>query len=271
MPVVPLRSPQNPQPRLRHRKSAAKLSATQLRALRDGFAAIQGLRDSRGFWHWAAKHGAPGYDCEHTRGTQFDSLFLPWHRAYLYRLELALQTQDLGSTLPWWDWAASRAGGGIPEAFAVKRVGGKPNPLAGSDLPRLANAPAGWPRKTSRQPGPRQSLPRRDQIEWVLALPQFDDFSLQLEQQLHNTIHGWVGGTMSMVATAAYDPIFWAHHTMVDRLWAIWQVKHSSFGPRPGIWDRQLRGLDMTVADVLDINALGYEYAGSTNTVEVPQ
>lgn len=265
----PLRSPQNPDPRLRHRKSVAKLSDRQLGALRDGFAAIKGLRDNRGFWHWAGKHGAPGYECEHSVGAQFGSLFLPWHRAYLYRLELALQTQVLGATLPWWDWAASRSNGGIPAAFADARVGGQDNPLAGADLPRLNSAPAGWPRKTSRQPGPPRALPSRERIEWVLALPSFDDFSLQLEQQLHNAIHGWVGGTMGMVATAAYDPIFWAHHTMVDRLWAIWQVRHSTSGPRPGQWSRGLRALDMTVEDVLDTTALGYEYAASTTHIEV--
>ena len=33
-------------------------------------------------------------------------LFLPWHRAYLYFFELALQDQDPAHavTLPWWDW-----------------------------------------------------------------------------------------------------------------------------------------------------------------------
>lgn len=164
---------------------------------------------------------------------------------------------------PWWDWPASRSNG-IPAAFAEQAAGGVPNPLAGSDLPPLPNAPEGWPAHTSRSPGPPSRLPSSDQVERVLELRDFNDFSLQLEVQLHNAVHGWVGGTMGAVPTAAYDPIFWAHHTMVDRLWALWQARHSSRGPRPGQWGRVLRALDMTVEDVLDTTALGYDYAAST-------
>ena len=75
---------------------------------------------------------------------------------------------------------------------------------------------------------------------------------------------------MGIVAIAAYDPLFWAHHTMVDRLWYLWQVLHSARGPRPGIWNKILRGgLDLTVGDVLDTHALGYDYAASTANREV--
>jgi tyrosinase len=252
---------------LRHRKSVAKLSPDQLKALRDGFAAIEGLRDNRGFWHWAGLHGAPGYDCEHSTN-RFDGLFLPWHRAYLYRLELALQTQVPASSLAWWDWPSSRTSG-IPDAFAEETVGGAPNPLAGADLPPLLTERENWPTHTSRNPGSPSRLPSAAQVERILALSDFNDFSLQLEEQLHNSVHGWVRGTMGMIPTAAYDPIFWAHHTMVDRLWALWQVRHASRGPRPGQWRTVLRGLDMTVEDVLDTTALGYDYAASTDHREV--
>jgi tyrosinase len=260
--VAPHRSPILTTPRIRHRKSIAKLGKKQLDALRRGFAAIEGLRDNRGFAYWAGLHGAPGYDCEHSI-RHFDNLFLPWHRAYLYRLELALQTQVPECTLPWWDWPASRSSG-IPAAFADERVTGQPNPLAGFAIPPLPSEGGNWPTHTSRNPGPPSRLPSADLVERILALSDFNDFSLQLEEQLHNAVHGWVGGTMGIVATAAYDPIFWAHHTMVDRLWSLWQVRHSSRGPRPDQWHVVLRALDMTVGDVLSTTALGYDYAAST-------
>lgn len=267
MAATPHRTPIWTKTRLRHRKSAVQLKPRQLNALRDGFAAIEGLRDNRGFWRWAGVHGAPGNQCEHSLN-QFDSLFLPWHRAYLYQLELALQTQVPEAGLTWWDWPGSRADG-IPPAFAEETVDGNPNPLAGADLPPLTNAPRGWPAHTSRRPGPPSRLPSQAQIDSILELTEFNDFSLQLEIQLHNSVHGWVGGTMGQVATAAYDPIFWAHHTMVDRLWALWQVKHSNPGPRPGQWTLPLRGVDMTVADTLQVENLGYQYAGATSRVDV--
>ncbi len=35
---------------------------------------------------------------------------------------------------------------------------------------------------------------------------------------------------MGDVAYAAYDPLFWAHHAMVDRIWRLWQLKHTGIG-----------------------------------------
>ena len=49
---------------------------------------------------------------------------------------------------------------------------------------------------------------------------------------IHNTIHGVAGGPgsqsvsaghMTYLSTASFDPLFWLHHTNVDRLFAMWQ------------------------------------------------
>lgn len=37
---------------------------------------------------------------------------------------------------------------------------------------------------------------------------------------------------MSDPAWAAYDPLFWAHHCMVDRAWRIWQRKPLAFAQK---------------------------------------
>ncbi|KAG7405290.1 hypothetical protein LZL87_006534 [Fusarium oxysporum] len=50
-------------------------------------------------------------------------------------------------------------------------------------------------------------------------------------EYIHNNVHNIVGGSdfktgvghMSDVPVAAFDPIFWLHHTQIDRLLAIWQ------------------------------------------------
>lgn len=273
--TTPHRSPIKPNPRVRHRKSAEKLRPDQLKALREGFKAIKELRDRNGFWHWAAVHGAPREGCEHSTESGYNSLFLPWHRAYLYRLEIALQTKVPQCTLAWWDWPTSRAraiaskSSGIPAAFSDKEADGEPNPLAGSQLPLLPNNPPGWPKATRRNPEPPANLPTAETAEKVLLLKNFDDFSLNLEVVLHNLVHRWVGGSMKSGVLASYDPIFWAHHTMVDRLWSLWQNLHSSRGPRPSQWGVILPSLDMKVEDVLDTAPLGYEYAASTNQMEV--
>ena len=73
----------------------------------------------------------------------------------------------------------------------------------------------------------------------------------------------WVMGTMSEPEWAAYDPIFWAHHTMIDRAWALWQIKNPSVTPPSNLLDTQLAPKGMTVRETLDINQLGYDYAGT--------
>jgi tyrosinase len=46
------------------------------------------------------------------------------------------------------------------------------------------------------------------------------------ESQMHNGVHVWVGGMMGSVPPAPNDPVFWLHHCNIDRIWALWQVRH---------------------------------------------
>ena len=55
----------------------------------------------------------------------------------------------------------------------------------------------------------------------------FDDFLLDITD-VHDGI-SWLGWgqkqvSMASVATGTYDPIFYAHHCMIDRIWYLWQV-----------------------------------------------
>ena len=43
------------------------------------------------------------------------------------------------------------------------------------------------------------------------------------DQIPHNTVHFKVGGNMDSISTAAYDPIFYLHHSFVDLQYAYWQ------------------------------------------------
>ena len=56
---------------------------------------------------------------------------------------------------------------------------------------------------------------------------------------IHNTVHQNCGGPsspnqpeghMTYLSLASFDPIFWLHHSNVDRLFALWQTLHSSYG-----------------------------------------
>jgi tyrosinase len=257
---------------LKVRQSISQMSAAEVKRYR---AAIQGLmerRDNRSYQFYAGWHWIPLELCIHHEPT-----FLPWHRGYLYFFELALQEIDPGVTIPWWDWMSEP---GIPAAFTEKKVNGTSNPLYSASVePIGVPRQPDWPRKTKREPGkPIPGLPAsnppplRSFYEWLMEATSYEEFQHRC-WRLHDNIHVWVGGPggqMSDPSWAAYDPLFWSHHAMVDRLWRIWQHRNPgavppdplprepmTFGKRPSL----------LVREVLDVKRLGYEYAAQASTV----
>lgn len=263
--------------------------------LRSAYSEFKNTSDDRGFDFFAALHGLslPVW-CEHG-----SPLFLPWHRAYLYYFELALQTRlgpkftetapriaefsEIG--LPWWDWASDHSHNvGLPQSYSDALPGGADNPLRST---AVGASPGGdlrtgiWseglvqlvrqalpgaitdtdPPTTLRDPDPADDLPRQSTLDNVILQQNtFGTFNFSLEQ-VHNDVHVWVGGAMSSVPTAAYDPIFWSHHCMIDRIWYIWQNSLLGSDPPVDLLNTILAPFPMTVAQVLDIDRLGYDYA----------
>ncbi|HEY3848009.1 MAG TPA: tyrosinase family protein [Acetobacteraceae bacterium] len=100
----------------------------------------------------------------------------------------------------------------------------------------------------------------------------------RLETIPHNAIHSYVGGEapdgalgdMTELSTAALDPLFYAHHGNLDRLWEIWRADPMRKATEPDddaflqhrfpfLW---LDGTIVTVsvAETLDTRRLGYVY-----------
>ena len=98
---------------------------------------------------------------------------------------------------------------------------------------------------------------------------------------LHNQIHGLLGGHMASVPFAAFDPIFWLHHTNLDRLEALWQAIYprsyvvpqinrvGNYITDPGTVEtnetalypfRKSGNTFHTSQDVREISSLGYTY-----------
>jgi tyrosinase len=247
---------------LRHRRSVRRLSAGQLADFRSAISQAQAINDDRGFQYWAGIHGLPlPISCVHHR-----ELFLPWHRAYLYLFEKALQERVPGVTLPWWDWTNHAEG--IPGAYAKAKANGRKNPLFDSPIqPTGRETPS--QKRTTRTPGSPSGLPSAAEVETVLSNRDFFTFQTQLES-IHDGVHVWTGGTMGDIATAAYDPLFWAHHTMIDRLWYLWQLRHPGAGVPASLLDRALAPFPITVRDTLHVSQLGYDYAASTAAAKGP-
>ncbi|HET7464866.1 MAG TPA: tyrosinase family protein [Longimicrobium sp.] len=150
--------------------------------------------------------------------------FLAWHRAYLWYFEKVLQDavgNDPRLTLPYWNWTTEL---NLPATYF-----GASNPL---------NDP-------TRQVTPTSKLdPRRTAISGLLALPTFTQFGGSasdagaLETGPHNYVHSWVCGDMCRFSTAARDPIFWAHHANVDRVWYLWNQEGNT-NPTDTAWTGQ--------------------------------
>lgn len=254
---------------LRIRLGVQNLAATDVADLRGAVSALQGISDNRGFQYIAALHGAPSWYCWHHQGNARTSahmqLFLPWHRAYLYTLEMALRDHVPTATLPWWDWTLRPPRqNGLPQIF----VDPAPNPLLDFRI-QLATTHPPIDHVTVRDPGTVDDLPNQANIDDCLNRPDWLDFCLALED-VHDQVHGWVSGDMGVVATAAFDPIFWAHHAMIDRIWWLWQVRNGNADIPTALLDVVLAPFNFKVRDVLNVNDLGYDYAAAQSVVPLP-
>ncbi|GAA6219640.1 tyrosinase-like [Lates japonicus] len=56
---------------------------------------------------------------------------------------------------------------------------------------------------------------------------QIPSDSRHLNASMHNLVHRYLNGTMSLVPTAANDPIFMLHHSFIDKLLERWLQDHS--------------------------------------------
>jgi tyrosinase len=232
-------------------------------ALSDAYQKMQARSefDNRSWVYWGAYHGFNRNDCWHhgsMGGQNFTyDLFLPWHRAYLLYFERVALGENNGAILPWWDWTSTLSHQvGLPAAFTAPPASG---PLASGPVPAGLRTS---PKRTSRNPGSPASLPSKAGVDGILALSSFEDFSNQVQNQ-HDAVHGWTGGDMGSIATAAFDPVFWAHHAMIDRIWYLWQLKYGVNTIPPEYLDRTLAPWALTVKDVLDVRRLGYTYGSS--------
>jgi tyrosinase len=239
------------------RFSIRNLQDEDVQDLRDAFAAMYEISetavgDSRGYWALARGHGYDQNLCHDD-----DRVFLTWHRAYLYSFEKALNTalqwkrndQTLELTLPFWDWTttdpATDANNGIPRVLDDKTYSDghgahKPNPLhsARSMYRATSQNLTGAAQFTERYPARfKEAIPQlADDVARYLSNPDFEAFSNDFDFGAHGTIHVTIGGgnpasplpgnagDMSSIVSAAYDPIFWFHHAMVDKVWFDWQT-----------------------------------------------
>ena len=200
--------------------------------------------------------------------------FLPWHRGYVLGFEKIVRAAiiSLGGpsdwALPYWNYHNAKITKcrQLPWCFSqTKLPDGSANPLLvpqrygrdgkGSvlldptndiDLAQAFNEPifAGQSHGSAGFGGPQTKFHHGGEQDGIQ--------SGLLESKPHNLVHSRVGGQspnfasnpsatevglMAMPDTAALDPVFWVHHSNIDRLWAIWLLRAKSAGnPTVAAW-----------------------------------
>ena len=215
--------------------------------------------------------------------------FLPWHRAYLAVTEMKLRaiSGDPHLAFPYWNWSSDRT---IPAPFAepesplAQAIRYTPNrPLHPAEVDRLTHDPA-LARLGVAALGAEifeADSPERIPASFGgIAKPNAGGWHgrNRLEGIPHTSIHNYVGGEradgslgdMTELATAGLDPVFFAHHANLDRLWERWRRDPQRRATEPTVaaftdktfvfpW---LDGTIVTisVADTLQMERLGYAY-----------
>jgi tyrosinase len=214
-------------------------------------AAIQDLVDNGEYGKLVAIHG----DMKHRmHGTGMDGTddpvgeqrFLPWHREFLLQLEKKLH----GLSIPYWDWANDRAFPSWLKSF--KPTVAMPD---GSEIHVVRYSGRGGVR-----------LPKQSAVTRALKLGDYTAFTETLEG-LHNNVHMWTGGvsgnqvgTMGNIMISPADPIFWLHHSQIDRVWSLWQKDHAREAPDLAGPVAKLDPWTTTASKVEKVDALGYAY-----------
>ena len=238
--------------------------------------------------------------------------FLTWHREYLRRFELELQVP-----LPYWDWTidAELTDPTGSELWSPELMGGNgsendgwavidgPFAYQGGDW-KIATDLHG-PALRRRFASHADTLPTKDDVDLVKLETVYDSapwdlsshsrgFRNRLEgwiadptsetegPQLHNRVHAWVGELMNGEGSPN-DPVFFLHHSFIDKIWADWQFMQKArdpggapyYLPRSGgpaghnLDDEIFPWNEQTNRAVLDHVALGYRY--DTDVVSSPK
>jgi tyrosinase len=204
--------------------------------------------DPRSWSAQAGIHGtvAGGFNfCQHNTAH-----FFSWHRAYLVYFEGICQelTGDKSFGLPYWNW--------------------NQDPVMHPEF-TAAGSPLVHPRSSTSLAG--NAAFSNSTLDTIFGDSNFLTFGDQLEGSPHNSAHIAIGMDMRS-GGSPLDPIFWAHHCMVDYCWAKWNLELDNDNTNDAAWmntswnhfvDRQGNPVTISAGLTTIMPLLSYQYESS--------
>ncbi|CAJ1961616.1 unnamed protein product [Sphenostylis stenocarpa] len=217
-------------------------------------------------------------------------LFFPFHRLYLYFHERMLGSliNDPTFALPFWNWDAPK-GMQLPSIYAdpksplydpLRNANHQPPTLVDLDFD-LDHPNADGNISSNLTIMYRQVVSNGKTPKLFLGNPyRAGDEPYpgggSVENVPHNPVHLWTGDInqpniedMGTFYSAARDPIFYSHHSNIDRMWSIWKTlggKRRDFTDSDWLesgflfYDENKNLVRVKVKDCLDTRKLGYVY-----------
>lgn len=272
--------------KLHVRKNIYTLSPTEIATLRAGVAAMKArpASDPTSWLYQAKMHAVDSGtalalqdQCQHR---QF--FFFSWHRMFVYYFERILRraSGDPDFAQPYWNYTDVAAQGVIPEAYRLP-ANEATNSLYNATRAALYNGGTALPpADVSYAAGFNETI-----FTTTLAgVPSFGGRTVsgpmhfpfpspgtgRIEQSPHNNVHNDLGGDMGG-GESPRDPVFWLHHSNIDRLWKRWIALGNGRANPTGdaVWmnhvftffDENGAQVNLTGAQVLHtVSQLGYRY-----------
>lgn len=141
--------------------------------------------------------------------------FLAWHRGMMFHFEQTLRTVSGDSTLtvPYWDYYTNPT---MPSEFTDPAT----------------NNPLYVPRVNTNVYNALSLAPFASGV-FNFQRGTTNAFETLMETAPHNPIHNIIGNAMATLGSPA-DPIFFLHHSNVDRLWHAWALPSGEGMPSSG-------------------------------------